>query len=42
MPLAGQCFDNATAESFFATLEHEILSRHRFATKAEAREAIKA
>jgi hypothetical protein len=33
-PLAGQCFENAAAEAFFSTLEHEVLSRHHFATKA--------
>jgi hypothetical protein len=36
------CFplDNATAESFNSTLEHELLSRHRFATKTDARRAV--
>ncbi|MCI4673436.1 integrase core domain-containing protein [Mycolicibacterium litorale] len=28
--LAGQCFDNAAAEAFFASLEWEVLSRNRF------------
>lgn len=37
MGRVGSCFDNAAAESFFSTLEHEVLSRHHFATKAEAR-----
>ena len=32
----GDCYDNAMAESFFATLECELLDRHRFATQAEA------
>ena len=41
MGRVGSCFDNAAAESFFSTLEHEVLSRHTFATKAEAREVIK-
>ena len=36
----GDCHDNAMAESFFATLECELLDRHRFATRAEARQAI--
>lgn len=36
----GDCYDNALCESFFATLECELLDRHRFATKAEARMAI--
>jgi transposase InsO family protein len=34
------CFDNAVAESFVSTLEHEMLSRHSFATKAQAREIV--
>ena len=38
----GQCFDNAAAEAFFSTLEHEVLSRHRFATKAQARAVVTA
>ena len=42
MGRVGSCFDNAAAESFFSTLEHEVLSRHRFATKAEARQVTKA
>jgi putative transposase len=41
MGRVGSCFDNAAAESFFSTLEHEVLSRHRFATKDEARQTIK-
>ncbi len=36
----GDCFDNAMCESFFATLECELLDRRRFATKAEARMAL--
>lgn len=40
MGRVGSCFDNAAAESFFSTLEHEVLSRHRFATKAEARKIV--
>jgi len=36
----GDCYDNAMAESFFATLECELLNRHRFATKNDARMAI--
>jgi transposase InsO family protein len=38
----GQCFDNAASEAFFSTLEHEVLSRHHFATKAQARDVITA
>ena len=40
MGSVGDCHDNAMAESFFATLECELLDRHRFATQAEARRAI--
>jgi putative transposase len=36
----GDCYDNAMCESFFATLECELLDRHRFQTPAEARLAI--
>ena len=37
---AGDCYDNAMAESFFATLECELLDRRSFQTQAEARRAI--
>jgi putative transposase len=40
MGKVGSCFDNAAAESFFSTLEHEVLSRHHFTTKAEARAVV--
>jgi putative transposase len=36
----GNCFDNALCESFFATLECELLDRRRFKTQAEARMAV--
>ena len=36
----GDCYDNAMAESFFATLECELLARRRFRTQAEAQIAI--
>ncbi len=36
----GDCYDNAMAESFFATLECELLDRRRFRTQAEAKLAI--
>ena len=36
----GDCYDNAMAESFFATLEGELIDRHSFKTQAEARMAI--
>ena len=37
---AGDCYDNAMAESFFATLECELIERRAFQTQAEARMAI--
>jgi putative transposase len=36
----GDCFDNAMAESFFATLECECLDRQRFKTQKDARMAV--
>jgi len=36
----GDCFDNAITESFFATLECELLQRHTFRTHAQARTVI--
>ena len=36
----GDAYDNAMAESFFATLECELLARRRFQTQAEARVAV--
>jgi hypothetical protein len=36
----GDCFDNALCESFFATLECELLDRRRFKTQVEARMAV--
>lgn len=40
MSRKGNCWDNAVAESFFATLELELLVRHTWRTHAEARQAI--
>jgi transposase InsO family protein len=40
MSRKGDCWDNAVAESFFATLECELIARHRWTTRAEARQAI--
>jgi putative transposase len=40
MGSVGDCFDNAMCESFFATLECELLDRSRFATQAQAKMAI--
>ena len=36
----GVCWDNAAAESFFASLKNEMYYRHRFATRARARFAV--
>jgi len=36
----GDCFDNALCESFFVTLECELLDRHRLRSQAEARMAL--
>ena len=36
----GDCYDNAMCESFFATLECELLERQRFRSHAEARMAV--
>ena len=33
----GDCYDNAMCESFFTTLECELLERRRFRSHAEAR-----
>lgn len=40
MGSVGDCYDNALCESFFATLECELLDRRRFRTQAEARIAV--
>ena len=40
MGSVGDCYDNAMCESFFATLECELLDRKRFRTQAEARMAV--
>jgi putative transposase len=40
MGSVGDCFDNAMAESFFATLECELLGRRRFKTQAQAEIAV--
>jgi putative transposase len=34
------CYDNALCESFFATLECELIDREQFTTRSEARLAI--
>jgi putative transposase len=40
MGSVGDCYDNAMCESFFATLECELLDRTRFADRAEAELAV--
>jgi putative transposase len=40
MGSVGDAYDNAMAESFFASLERELLSRRSFKTQAEARMAV--
>jgi putative transposase len=40
MGSVGDCYDNAMCESFFATLECELLDRTRFRSQAEARRSV--
>jgi len=40
MSRKGDCWDNAVVESFFATLERELIARRDWRTHAEARQAI--
>jgi len=40
MGRTGVCWDNAAAESFFATLKNEMFHRYRFETRARARFAV--
>ena len=40
MSRAGNCYANAVAESFFATFKNELVERHAWATRQEARKAI--
>jgi putative transposase len=40
MSRRGNCWDNAVAESFFATLELELIIKHRWRTRDDARLAI--
>ena len=40
MSRAGNCWDNAVAESFFATLKIELVYQTQWRTRAEARSAI--
>jgi len=40
MGSTGECFDNAMAESFFASLETELIDRDSSRTRADARLAV--
>ena len=40
MSRRGDCWDNAVAESFFATIKKELVSRVRYATRSEAASSI--
>ncbi len=40
MGSVGDCYDNALCESFFATLETELIDRCRWATHSQARAAV--
>ncbi|MFN8130580.1 MAG: IS3 family transposase, partial [Solirubrobacteraceae bacterium] len=40
MSSRGDCFDNAVAESFFATLKKELIRRQSWPTRAELRQAV--
>jgi putative transposase len=40
MGRTGSCLDNAVAESWFATLKVELVDRHHYRTRAQARASI--
>lgn len=40
MSRKGNCYDNACAESFFATLKKELIFGRKFKTRAEAKQAV--
>lgn len=40
MSRKGDCYDNAVAESFFATLKAECVDRQSYPTRVEARQDI--
>ena len=40
MGRVGSCFDNAAAESFFSSLEWEVLSRNVFDTRRQAHDSV--
>lgn len=40
MSRTGNCYDNAVAESFFATLKRELIHRQHYATRAAAKQSV--
>ena len=40
MGSVGDCYDNALCESFFASLECELIDRHSFRSKLQAKLAV--
>ena len=40
MSRKGNCYDNAARESFWSSLKRELVHRHQFATRAQARAAV--
>lgn len=36
----GECYDNAVAESFFATLKKELINRHSWPSRRELTSAV--
>ena len=40
MSAKGCCYDNACAETFFASLKKDMLYGHKFKTRAEAKMAV--
>jgi putative transposase len=40
MSRTGNCYDNAAAESFFATLKRELIERQNWPTQREVRTAV--
>ena len=40
MGSVGDCFDNAMCESFFATLECELIARRTWKTRTQARQDV--
>ena len=40
MSRKGNCLDNAPMESFFGSMKNELVHRHRFATREDAKRAL--